>query len=182
MAVATLTIGGIIFGGIYLADRDAAFAANERAARIAALPKPAPTAPKPPEPTLAERFKAERPAMMAAMQKALQTKDYYSTLSYGEDFKSVSDAEFDALWGRVVLAEGKATAIAAKQQEAKDKAAARKKGVSIGMTREQVVGSSWGRPEHVNTTRTSYGVREQWVYGSRNYLYFQDGILTTIQN
>jgi hypothetical protein len=26
------------------------------------------------------------------------------------------------------------------------------------------------------------GVREQWVYGSRNYLYFRDGIFESIQN
>lgn len=133
-------------------------------------------------PSLAERFAAERPAMIAAMQKALDTKDYYAALGYEAEFKAVSDPEFAALASRVVAAETKATALALKQQEAKDKAEARKKGVHIGMSREQVAGSNWGRPQHVNTTRTRYGVREQWVYGGRNYLYFEDGVLTTIQN
>lgn len=58
----------------------------------------------------------------------------------------------------------------------------RKQGVSIGMTREEVLASSWGKPQRVNTTTTAYRVREQWVYGDNNYLYFENGILTSIQN
>jgi hypothetical protein len=58
----------------------------------------------------------------------------------------------------------------------------RKEGVKIGMTKERVLLSSWGRPEKVNTTHLANGsVHEQWVYGG-GYLYFDDGILTTIQN
>lgn len=55
-------------------------------------------------------------------------------------------------------------------------------GVSIGMTKEDVLASNWGKPERVNTTTTSSGVREQWVYDGRNYLYFKDEILVSIQN
>lgn len=58
----------------------------------------------------------------------------------------------------------------------------RKEGVSIGMTAERVRLSMWGKPQRINTTTNAYGVREQWVYGGGNYLYFQDGILTSIQN
>ena len=57
----------------------------------------------------------------------------------------------------------------------------RKQGVHLGMTREDVLASSWGRPRKVNTTTNVYGTREQWVYDG-GYLYFQDGILTSIQN
>lgn len=57
----------------------------------------------------------------------------------------------------------------------------RKRGVHIGMTREEVIASSWGRPRKVNTTTTATTTREQWVYDG-GYLYFTDGILTTIQN
>lgn len=53
--------------------------------------------------------------------------------------------------------------------------------VRIGMTQEQVV-VAWGRPEDINKTVYSFGVHEQWVYGIGSYLYFEDGILTTIQN
>jgi len=56
-------------------------------------------------------------------------------------------------------------------------------GVRIGMTADQVINqSNWGRPSSVNRTTTSAGTREQWVYGSRNYLYFTNNILTAIQN
>lgn len=58
----------------------------------------------------------------------------------------------------------------------------KKEGVSIGMTKERVIQSSWGKPEKINSTTNAYGTREQWVYRGHSYLYFQDGILTTIQN
>lgn len=59
---------------------------------------------------------------------------------------------------------------------------ARKQGVRIGMTEEEVLASSWGRPERKNNTTNKYGTRSQWVYGSGNYLYFENGVLTSIQN
>lgn len=52
--------------------------------------------------------------------------------------------------------------------------------IRMGFTPEQVI-LSWGRPEHVNTTRTLMGVHEQWVYGEkpfpRAYVYFENGLL-----
>lgn len=41
---------------------------------------------------------------------------------------------------------------------------------------------SWGEPESINRTSGSYGTHEQWVYGGNNYLYFENGVLTSIQN
>jgi hypothetical protein len=64
----------------------------------------------------------------------------------------------------------------------KDRAARRKEGVSIGMTPEEVRYSSWGRPESINRSTNVYGNSEQWVYGGQNYLYFENGRLTNIQN
>ena len=61
------------------------------------------------------------------------------------------------------------------------KAAKKREGVSIGMTKEDVVGSSWGRPRSINKTVTRYGTREQWVYDG-GFLYFENEVLTTIQN
>ena len=53
----------------------------------------------------------------------------------------------------------------------------------IGMTKDQVVnGTNWGRPYDINRTITAGGTKEQWVYGSRRYLYFDNGILTAIQD
>ncbi|MBY0473235.1 hypothetical protein K2Q00_03070 [Patescibacteria group bacterium] len=54
------------------------------------------------------------------------------------------------------------------------------KKVAIGMSPEQAR-AAWGEPDHVNRTITADGTNEQWVYGS-NYIYFDDGILSSIQN
>jgi len=44
-------------------------------------------------------------------------------------------------------------------------------GVSIGMTEEEVIQSSWGKPMDINRTITDSGTHEQWVYDNYNYLY-----------
>ncbi|MFB5281911.1 hypothetical protein [Peribacillus sp. Hz7] len=54
--------------------------------------------------------------------------------------------------------------------------------VSIGMTKEEVLTEGWGRPQDVNRTITANGTSEQWVYAGYRYLYFEDGILVTIQD
>jgi hypothetical protein len=45
-------------------------------------------------------------------------------------------------------------------------------------TPEQVI-LSWGKPDHINKTRTLVGVHEQWVYGENpfpnTYVYFENG-------
>lgn len=63
-----------------------------------------------------------------------------------------------------------------------EKMNAKKGGVRLGMSKNRVLSSSWGEPDHVNRTVSHGGTREQWVYGSDSYLYFDNGILTTIQN
>jgi hypothetical protein len=70
----------------------------------------------------------------------------------------------------------------AEDAKARAKARAKLPGVRIGMTQAEVLASSWGKPDDINRTITAYGTREQWVYGYRSYLYFDDGILTAIQN
>ena len=52
--------------------------------------------------------------------------------------------------------------------------------VQIGMTGE-MVRSSWGKPTRVNTTNTARGTREQWVYGTGQYVYLENGRVTAIQ-
>lgn len=59
-----------------------------------------------------------------------------------------------------------------------------KKEPSIGMTGDEVKSSKWGEPSDINKTTTKYGVSEQWVYkyGTEyRYIYFEDGIVTAIQ-
>lgn len=75
----------------------------------------------------------------------------------------------------------KAEAIRVKKAAAEEKARRRHEGVRLGMTKDEVLGSSWGRPRTINTTTYTFGVHEQWVYDG-GYLYFENGILTTIQN
>lgn len=59
----------------------------------------------------------------------------------------------------------------------------KKPGVKIGMTSKDVIKkTSWGKPQSINKTTNQYGVHEQWIYGDGNYLYFENGRLTSIQN
>ncbi len=51
--------------------------------------------------------------------------------------------------------------------------------VKIGMTKEMCE-LSWGKPKNVNETITSQDKTEQWVY-TDSYLYFENGVLRTIQ-
>lgn len=58
-----------------------------------------------------------------------------------------------------------------------------KPGVSIGMTMRQVIEeTSWGAPRDKHRTTTAAGLSEQWVYGTKQYLYFDNGVLVSIQN
>ncbi|HTT97327.1 MAG TPA: hypothetical protein VMF58_04715 [Rhizomicrobium sp.] len=53
--------------------------------------------------------------------------------------------------------------------------------VLIGMTTEQAE-MSWDGPSTVNRTIVSGRVHEQWVYSQGRYLYFENGVLTAIQD
>lgn len=52
--------------------------------------------------------------------------------------------------------------------------------IKLGMTEQQVL-LSWGKPERINKTVGSSGVHEQWVYGVGQYVYVQNGKLTSFQ-
>ena len=52
--------------------------------------------------------------------------------------------------------------------------------VSIGMSKKMAE-LSWGEPKKINKDVNTYGTSEQWVYDG-GYLYFDNGILTAIQN
>ena len=69
----------------------------------------------------------------------------------------------------------------AARRERADLAQRKREGVSIGMTQDDVIKSQWGKPSKINRTTTSRVIREQWVYAG-GYLYFENGILVTIQN
>lgn len=52
---------------------------------------------------------------------------------------------------------------------------------AIGMTAEEVEATAWGKPDRKNITEAYYGTHEQWVYEGKGYVYFDDGIVTSIQ-
>jgi hypothetical protein len=60
-------------------------------------------------------------------------------------------------------------------------ATVRKGDIYLGMSKK-IVTLIKGEPDHVNTTTSSYGTHEQWVYGNNEYYYFENGKLTTVQN
>ncbi|HZI77138.1 MAG TPA: hypothetical protein VFD73_24505, partial [Gemmatimonadales bacterium] len=58
--------------------------------------------------------------------------------------------------------------------------------VILGMSGAEVV-SAWGRPQDINTTTGAFGRHEQWVWEDGTempyqYVYFENGVLTTVQN
>jgi hypothetical protein len=53
--------------------------------------------------------------------------------------------------------------------------------LKVGMNKDQVA-LSWGEPSSINKSTTRAGQHEQWVYKRYNaYLYFDNGVLATIQ-
>lgn len=70
----------------------------------------------------------------------------------------------------------------AAEREAAAKKLAKKPNAAIGMSKSQVRNkTNWGEPKYINTTTNRYGTHEQWVYDDYQYLYFDNGKLTTIQ-
>ncbi|RXZ00845.1 hypothetical protein [Fictibacillus sp. S7] len=56
------------------------------------------------------------------------------------------------------------------------------KGVpEVGMSKSEVLSTTWGNPIDINTTKTASSNKEQWVYSGYKYVYFEDGVVTTIQ-
>lgn len=50
----------------------------------------------------------------------------------------------------------------------------------IGMTTEEVLKSNWGEPSKKNIDTYEWGIKEQWVYSNNRYIYFTDGVVTSI--
>ena len=108
-----------------------------------------------------------------------QTKDVLEHVFTGSDYYDFTEYIFKGKPDEILTAW---RIKSAKQKaQAKDDYKA-KGGVKIGMTKEAVLKSNWGKPSSVNKSTNANGVSEQWVYGTRNYLYFNNGILTSIQN
>lgn len=51
---------------------------------------------------------------------------------------------------------------------------------NIGMTKEEVEYSTWGKPNKINKSTYSWGTTEQWVYSGYRYIFFENGKVTSI--
>lgn len=112
----------------------------------------------------------------------------------GKPYKNIYKEEMPLVCGKFQLKayydNVKALALAAKNKRKAD--LTRKYGAStanlilqgkirIGMTKDMCM-DAWGSPSDINKTTGSFGVHEQWVYGLNSYVYFENGVITTIQN
>ena len=71
------------------------------------------------------------------------------------------------------------------KKEIEEKRLKKLQGVSIGMTKQDVLDSNWGKPDHKTRYNSDYGVTEFWqygTYGEQGTLYFENGTLKMIQN
>lgn len=114
-------------------------------------------------------------AVLAALPVAAQTPQQTMMKCNASAGVLTGDERKDFMKQCLRLESGKNVTAARKQ--------AAKPGAALGMTPEEVIrDTAWGKPQKVNRTVTRAGVHEQWVYGGHNYLYFDNGRLTGIQN
>lgn len=109
------------------------------------------------------------------LKKRIKEKDYSYMSDYTSFIEESNDKELESLYKQYKNDKS------AKELE-EEKAKKKKRGVTIGMTKQEVLDSIWGEPEDINTSTGIWGVHEQWIYGNGNYLYFENGRLTAIQN
>lgn len=55
-----------------------------------------------------------------------------------------------------------------------------KKEPKIGMSAEEVKKTKWGYPDKINKDTYAWGTTEQWVYSGKGYVYFENGVVTSI--
>lgn len=66
-----------------------------------------------------------------------------------------------------------------------DKQRKKKEGIRIGMTMQDVLDSSWGKPHRKTNYHSNLGTKTIWQYGDygeRGTIVFENGIVTMIQN
>jgi hypothetical protein len=125
----------------------------------------------------AAKFAADRPNIIKKAKSLIGQHKWDELAKMDYDYAFAHDAELDDMAN---TARSKLTDIAM----AKDRAERKKQGVHIGMTKDEVLMSSWGKPSSINTTSTRNGKHEQWVYDRyhNGYLYFDNDVLTTVSN
>lgn len=69
---------------------------------------------------------------------------------------------------------------AEKAAEKAEKGKLAKSAPTVGMTKEEVEGCAWGKPDKKNIDEYAWGTSEQWVYRSKGYVYFKNGIVSSV--
>lgn len=138
-----------------------------------------------------QKAKAAAEAQIAADKRAKQEQDSLDVIKAEKDrLAREKQAKLNAQQAKEQATKDAATSQAAKEKRKED--LIKKYGatngaliaagqVQVGMTAQMCI-DAWGKPTKINTTTSTYGTREQWVYNHTSYLYFKDGILTSIQN
>ena len=120
--------------------------------------------------------------IQSSSQGRLQAERFYSQDPAGFAARRAELEAIEAEQNRMAM-EAAQKAEAARKAQAKKAASERaKRGpVRIGMTKEQVLASSWGKPMRVIRDIRENVNYEQWIYPRGNYLHFNQGALTSIQ-
>ena len=105
----------------------------------------------------------------------------YTVLIYRNKKYEQINSDFKYVTGGEELQKQKEENQNKKTNETQEEVYLKKEKPRIGMTTEEVENSEWGKPNDINTTITNYGTSEQWVYGNGRYIYFDDGVVTAIQ-
>lgn len=180
IALAAVWIGWIFNFFVF---RDGLRPATEEAPIVSATAQKAPAAPAAPvlDPMIA-KCAADLPQIMATAKEQLRKKEGQEAV---DTLYPCRDHFTDPQQNALYVKAGELMSIqAAKRADAEAAALKKEKkrhGVSLGMSQEDAVDSSWGKPRKINRSIGSYGTHEQWVYDG-GYLYFENGVLTSIQN
>ena len=122
-----------------------------------------------------------RPLLRENPSEAVQALKPCQTVATDPAANAFLRQAYDAVYASNQKREKDAERAQAKERS-EERALRKQHGVSIGMSEQEVLDSSWGRPQRINRTSTAAGSREQWVYGIGNYLYFDNGKLTAVQS
>lgn len=120
----------------------------------------------------------ERFANAKALMKAANPDAAFDLL---HPCRSTLSTEAKSLYGQALIKSNAKREKAADAEAKRIRAEKKRNGVSVGMSEQDALDSSWGKPRKINRTTNAYGISEQWVYDG-GYLYFKDGVLTSIQN
>ena len=128
-----------------------------------------------------DKAKKEAKAFLMSKIKSSEIDEHISYSGVKKYIDIVKDEELTELYSKWDEHNEKLKKAEKEEREKEKKARKKQQGVRIGMSEQDVLDSSWGKPTKINKSVYSWGTYEQWVYPNYNYLYFENGKLTSIQ-